>query len=75
MSRIIRVSVVALRVRNLLLEQPEVAHRSGHKNDPAFKVQALVFKFQVGEHPQLPLEGNKFIRFSSNVSEATAAAT
>jgi len=36
-----------------------------YDNDPVFQVQPRVISFQVGEHPQLPFEGHKFLRFSS----------
>ena len=45
-----------------------------YKEDPVFQVQSGVVKFQVGEHPRLPLEGQRFLRFSSRVSGATTAA-
>ena len=45
-----------------------------YNKDPMFQVQPRVVEFQVGEHPRLPLEGHKFLRFSSKVSGPTTAA-
>ena len=39
-----------------------------YNEDPVFQVQPRVIVFQVGEYPRLPLEGHKFLRFSSKVS-------
>jgi hypothetical protein len=45
-----------------------------YNEDPVLQVQPRVVTFQVGEHPQLPLEGHNFLRFSSKVSWATTTA-
>ena len=45
-----------------------------YNKDPVLQVQPRIFNFQVGEHPQLPLEGHKFLRFSSKVSGPRTAA-
>lgn len=45
-----------------------------YNRDPVFQVQPRVISFQVGEHPQLPFEGHKFLRFSSKVSGSRIAA-
>lgn len=43
-----------------------------YKEDSVFRVQSGDVEFQIGEHPRLPLEGHKFLRFSSRVSGATS---
>ena len=45
-----------------------------YNEDPVFQVQPRVITFQVGEYPRLPLEGHKFLRFSSKVSGPRTAA-
>ena len=45
-----------------------------YNEDPVFQVQPRVIVFQVGEYPRLPLEGHKFLRFSSKVSGSNTAA-
>ena len=45
-----------------------------YNEDPVFQVQPRVITFQVGEYPRLPLEGHKFLRFSSKVSGSLTAA-
>jgi len=40
-----------------------------YNEEAVVQVQTCVVTFKVGEHPQLPLEGHKFLRFSSKVSE------
>ena len=45
-----------------------------YKEDPVFQVQPRVVEFHVGEHPLLPSEGHKFLRFSSKVSGSLTAA-
>ncbi len=42
------------------------------KEDDQVEFKANYIEFKIGEHPQLPLEGHKFLRFSSKVSGSHA---
>lgn len=44
------------------------------QNDPVVQLQPRFIEFQVGEHPLLPFEGHKFLRFSSKISGFRSAA-
>lgn len=44
------------------------------QNDPVVQLQPRFIEFQVGEHPLLPFEGHKFLRFSSKTSGFRSAA-
>ncbi len=46
-----------------------------YKDDPQVVVNSNYIEFNAGEHPKLPFEGHKFLRFSSKISGPTAAAT
>ena len=46
-----------------------------YKDDDQVKINANYILFKAGEHPMLPLEGHKFLIFSSKISEGIAAAT
>lgn len=47
-----------------------------HYNDDAqVEIKPNYINFKAGEHPKLPFEGHKFLRFSSKVSGAIAAAS
>ena len=46
-----------------------------YKDDTRVEIKANYIEFDAGEHPMLPFEGHKFLRFSSKVSGSTAAAT
>lgn len=39
-----------------------------YKDDVQVEMKPLCILFKAGEHPRLPLEGHKFLRFSSKVS-------
>lgn len=45
-----------------------------YREDTVLEVQHQVIVFHVGEWPRLPLEGYKFLRFSSKVSGSQTAA-
>ncbi|KAL5375447.1 hypothetical protein PMIN02_012032 [Paraphaeosphaeria minitans] len=49
--------------------------RTRFKDDPQVEIRSNYIAFKAGEHPMLPFEGHKFLRFSSKVSGSTAAAT
>ena len=46
-----------------------------YRDDTQVEVKPNYIEFKAGEHPTLPFEGHKFLRFSSKVSGPTAAAT
>ncbi|KAF2804535.1 SET domain-containing protein [Mytilinidion resinicola] len=46
-----------------------------YKDDAQIEIKPNYIIFKAGEHPILPFEGHKFLRFSSKVSGPTAAAT
>lgn len=39
-----------------------------YQNDHLVEVKMNFLEFKAGEHPRLPLEGHKFLRFSSKIS-------
>ena len=45
-----------------------------YEDDPLVLVTPKMITFQVGEHPVLPIVGQKFLRFSSKVSGSLTAA-
>ncbi|OTA68802.1 hypothetical protein K449DRAFT_344677, partial [Hypoxylon sp. EC38] len=49
--------------------------RSFYKDDPKVEVKSYWIEFNAGEHPMLPFEGHKFLRFSSKVSGSIATST
>lgn len=46
-----------------------------YKNDTQVEIMPNYINFKAGEHPKLPFEGHKFLRFSSKVSGSIAADT
>ena len=48
--------------------------RALYEQDPVFQLRANFIEFEVGEHPLLPFEGHKFLRFSSKISSASTGA-
>ncbi len=46
-----------------------------YKDDQQVVIRPNHIEFNAGEHPKLPFEGHKFLRFSSDISGLTAAAT
>ncbi|CZT11988.1 uncharacterized protein RAG0_15988 [Rhynchosporium agropyri] len=46
-----------------------------YKDDTQVEIEPNYINFKAGEHPRLPFEGHKFLRFSSKVSGSTAADT
>ncbi|KAL1633264.1 hypothetical protein SLS58_011153 [Diplodia intermedia] len=46
-----------------------------YEDDPQVEIKPYYIEFKAGEHPKLPFEGHKFLRFSSKISGAIAAAT
>jgi hypothetical protein len=46
-----------------------------YKDDGQVEIRPNYILFKAGEHPTLPFEGHKFLRFSSKVSGSTAART
>lgn len=46
-----------------------------YKDDAQVEIKPNYILFKAGEHPTLPFEGHKFLRFSSKVSGSTAKAT
>ena len=46
-----------------------------YKDDTQVEIKPNYILFKAGEHPILPFEGHKFLRFSSKVSGSIAAAT
>jgi hypothetical protein len=49
--------------------------REHYKNDTEVEIKPNYINFKAGEHPKLPFEGHRFLRFSSKVSGSTAADT
>lgn len=49
--------------------------KNHYKDDNQVETKSNYILFKAGEHPILPFEGHKFLRFSSKVSGPTAAAT
>ncbi|XXH01880.1 hypothetical protein Hte_008242 [Hypoxylon texense] len=49
--------------------------RHHYKDDPQVEVKSHWIEFNAGEHPRLPFQGHKFLRFSSKVSGSTAEST
>lgn len=43
-----------------------------YQNDNLVEVKPNYLKFKAGEHPSLPFEGHKFLRFSSKISGSHA---
>jgi hypothetical protein len=43
-----------------------------YKDDIQVEIKPNYINFKAGEHPKLPFEGHKFLRFSSKVSGSTA---
>jgi len=43
-----------------------------YQNDDLFEIKPNYLKFKAGEHPRLPYEGHKFLRFSSKISGSRA---
>jgi len=43
-----------------------------YQNDDLVEIKPNYFEFKAGEHPLLPFEGHKFLRFSSKVSGSHA---
>jgi hypothetical protein len=46
-----------------------------YKDDTQVEVKPNYINFKAGEHPMLPFEGHKFLRFSSKISGPRAADT
>ena len=46
--------------------------RERYHNDDLVEIRPNYIEFNVGEHPLLPFEGHKFLRFSSKVSGSHA---
>lgn len=46
-----------------------------YKDDTQVEIEPNYINFKAGEHPKLPFEGHKFLRFSSKVSGSTASDT
>lgn len=46
-----------------------------YKNDTRVELKPNYIIFKAGEHPILPFEGHKFLRFSSKITGSTAADT
>ncbi|KAF7880667.1 uncharacterized protein EAF02_007513 [Botrytis sinoallii] len=46
-----------------------------YKDDTQVEIKPNYIIFKAGEHPQLPFEGHKFLRFSSKISGSIAADT
>lgn len=46
-----------------------------YKDDPNVELKPNYILFKAGEHPMLPYEGHKLLRFSSKVSGSNAAKT
>lgn len=46
-----------------------------YKGDTQIEIKPNYIIFKAGEHPQLPFEGHKFLRFSSKISGSIAADT
>lgn len=43
-----------------------------YQNDDLVDIKPNYLQFRAGEHPRLPLEGHKFLRFSSKISGSHA---
>ena len=48
--------------------------KATYRDDPTVLATPSVIEFRVGEHPCLPIEGQKFLRFSSKVNGSRTAA-
>jgi len=48
------------------------AMKKHYQNDNLVEVKPNYIVFKAGEHPQLPFEGHKFLRFSSKISGSHA---
>lgn len=48
--------------------------KEAYEHDAVFEAKANFIEFEVGEHPMLPMEGFKFLRFSSKISSASTGA-
>jgi hypothetical protein len=46
-----------------------------YKDDKQVEIKPNYINFKAGEHPKLPLEGHKFLRFSSKVSGRIVASS
>ncbi|KAI2623100.1 SET domain-containing protein [Hypoxylon sp. NC1633] len=46
--------------------------RGYYKDDPNVVTESHYITFEAGEHPMLPFEGHKFLRFSSNLTGSNA---
>lgn len=46
-----------------------------YDTDEQVEIGEYAIRFKAGEHPSLPLEGHKFLRFSSKISERIASET
>ena len=46
--------------------------RERYQNDDLVEVKPNYLKLKAGEHPSLPFEGHKFLRFSSKISGSHA---
>ena len=46
--------------------------RERYRNDDLVEIKSNHLEFKAGEHPQLPFEGHKFLRFSSKISGSHA---
>jgi hypothetical protein len=46
-----------------------------YKDDAQVEIKPNYISFNAGEHPKLPFEGHKLLRFSSKVSGSTACTT
>ena len=51
------------------------AVKSHYQDDERVEIKSHYIEFDAGEHPLLPFEGHKFLRFSSKITGPTAAAT
>ncbi|KAI1455479.1 SET domain-containing protein [Annulohypoxylon moriforme] len=49
--------------------------RDYYKDDPQVEIKPHCIEFNAGEHPTLPFQGHKFLRFSSKVSGRIAEST
>lgn len=43
-----------------------------YQNDGLVEIKSNYLKFKAGQHPRLPFEGHKFLRFSSQISGSHA---
>ncbi len=48
------------------------ATKERYQNDDLVDIKSNYLEFKVGEHPLLPFEGHKFLRFSSKISGSHA---